>query len=93
MCKSSNPRVIDPCLRMAMVMLKGQNVKVLASCCGHGIYPMSIVIEVKGFPVELFSGRRIPRVTRFYRRDAQGVFYIPETVDSATREWISRGFR
>ena len=52
----------------------------LASCCGHGRYPMSIVVEEmdSGYIYELVSGKAIPRKSRFYKADSDGYYYIPE---------------
>ena len=51
----------------------------LASCYGHGRYPMTIVVrDGKGRVFDLISGRDIPRKRNFYRRDGEGYYYIPE---------------
>jgi hypothetical protein len=53
--------------------------KPIACCCGHGKYPMTIVARLKYFGVvELLSGTSIPRKKKFYKRDKQGYYYIPE---------------
>ena len=61
--------------------------RTLASCSGHGKYPPTIVVfnretnEVS----EWFSGRKLPHYykngknrKRFYKRDPEGFYYIPE---------------
>ena len=66
--------------------------KIVACCCGHqeefkGKYPMTIVCEYydrkSGHQtfIEFISGKEIPRTRRFYKRDKQGVYYIPEVVN------------
>jgi len=54
----------------------------VASCCGHGKYPITVVIKYKNaietVYYELFSGIFIQRVKKFYKRDKQGYYYIPE---------------
>lgn len=67
--KSGNKR-IDPKL------------DVRASCCGHGKYPMTIVCHIKpaNYFLELISQQAIQRKIRFYKRDKEGYFYIPETL-------------
>gem|GEM_PF-1410826 len=75
---------IDSCIRHLMTHLNRlPNFPTVSSCCGHGVYPLTIVIknEVTGEFWELLSGRRIPRKQRFYVRDRQGRYYIPEVCD------------
>ena len=56
--------------------------KTLASCCGHGKYPMTIIVtRGYGNPIEWFSQIEIPRKRNFYKKDKQGYFYIPEVKD------------
>ena len=74
-------RKVDDCLSMLIGILNRNGIETLACCCGHGEYPMSIVAKIHGFPVELFSGRRIPRKRKFYRKNPEGYYYIPEAVD------------
>jgi len=57
--------------------------KTLGSCCGHGKYPETIIIEcpVTKKRYEVFSGIEIPRKKRFYVRDNEGEYYIPEVIN------------
>ena len=51
----------------------------LGCCCGHGIYPMTIVVQEKnGLRFELLSDIEIPRIRRYYVTDKKGYYYIPE---------------
>jgi hypothetical protein len=81
MCKRAkfgNQR-IDPCMRETIQRLKSWGFETLACCCGHGIYPETIVIKDPDFgPIEIYSHTEIPRKCRFYKRDTNGVFFIPE---------------
>lgn len=56
----------------------------VASCCGHGKYPMTIVVKYEYEDItryfELFSNIELKRTKRFYRRDKQGYYFIPEVV-------------
>ena|SRR3990167_2733541 len=82
-CKEFHPgtdKKIDLCLRCIIDLLNRQGIKTLASCCGHAKYPATIIIDVKGFPVDIFTRIRIPRKKRFYRLDEDGFYYIPEIV-------------
>jgi hypothetical protein len=87
--KSGNQR-IDPCLRKDIAFLQGFGFKTLACCCGHGKYSRTLVYEnglgerfaaiiPKNLPVYLLQGMiKMPRKKRFYKRDSNGVFFIPE---------------
>lgn len=74
-------RRIDPCMRRLVKVLKREGYNILDCCCGHGKYPTSIVynfLNCKKPARELISDKVILRKAKFYRRDAQGVYYIPE---------------
>jgi len=74
---------IDRCIRPLIKWLLECDYAPVASCCGHNKYPITVVVkkvspsQVTYFQ-ELFSGEIIPRKKRFYRRDNQGYYYIPE---------------
>lgn len=83
--KNGNTR-IDPCMRELIKNLKislNGDYKTLACCCGHGRYPMTLVIgiEVGEMRWEIMSGKYIPRKKKFYKRDKKGYYYIPEVLD------------
>jgi len=79
---------IDHCMRNFIKILETNKiVDVLACCCGHGKYPMSVVVKFKLKcdllkPFELFSGKVIPRKKKFYKKDKQGYYYIPEVIEN-----------
>ena len=83
MCKwvVSGANRIDPCMRWKIEMLNNHlflNTPV-ACCCGHGNYPETIVVKNREREIwELNSGIKIPRKKRFYRRDSEGYYFIPE---------------
>ena len=85
MCKKSKGihSRIDPCLKPLLKWLKSCDYDVVASCCGHSVYPMTIVVrgttisDVEGFS-DLFSEKVIPRSRKFYKKDKNGIYYIPE---------------
>ncbi|MBE3128839.1 MAG: hypothetical protein IMZ60_04080 [Actinobacteria bacterium] len=62
--------------------------KIVACCCGHGKYPKTIVLkegpnskdEIAGY-FEHFSDANIPRNRNFYKKDAEGYYYIPEVIE------------
>jgi hypothetical protein len=89
MCKWSKwgDTRIDPCMRRFIKNLEWTlrgDYKVVACCCGHRKYPMTVVISLKKGGVacfELISGSMILRMARFYKRDKHGYYYIPETLE------------
>ena len=97
MCKKTNYHScnvrMDKCMRRGIGSLNrlfSPGFKTIASCCGHGKYPMSIVIEYKSgdtnpFPFELFTGKVIPRRKQFYKRDEKGFYFIPEVSNTKTK--------
>jgi hypothetical protein len=79
----NDSRFIDPCLVGLIKFLNEQGIETISCCCGHGIYPMTIVVrtDLPGVTREIchgiiFQGRR----KRYYRKDANGVYYIPEVL-------------
>ena len=74
---------IDPCMKEILEHIHGN---VVACCCGHGKYPMTIVkmmgLETSPYFLEIVSGKIIPRTRRFYKKNEQGVYYIPEVLNS-----------
>lgn len=87
--KSGNQR-IDPCMKQTLHFLEKFGFNILACCCGHGKYPQTIVYQNSGgetfaavvsksLPAYLLQNTvRMPRKKRFYKRDLDGVFFIPE---------------
>lgn len=97
MCKfnpKNDSRRIDPCMEKFIESLNAflkEDVNILACCCGHGKYPMTIVCVDGTFPsnwlkegknkiFDLVSDTWIPRQKRFYKKDKQGYYYIPEVL-------------
>jgi len=83
--KTSNTR-IDKCMRNLINQLN-MHIKTYACCCGHGRYPMTIVCGYGGdgkvmYRYDLMSGIEIPRTRRFYKRDKDGYYYIPEVINA-----------
>jgi len=82
-CKPHNPSRIDRCMRYLISNLKQhlRGIKAVACCCGHGKYPMTIIVEDKyGNHWDICSNELIARKKRFYLKDKEGYYYIPETV-------------
>ena len=82
--KSSNTR-IDKCMRNFITNLNSSlkpNIRAIACCCGHGKYPMTVVVKRDGIIYDLVSGEPIPRKRKFYKRDKQGFYYIPEVIEN-----------
>ena len=72
---------IDPCMRKFiknLIFSLVGHVQIVACCCGHQKYPMTIMVRDGDLIYDLVSGKKIPRKKRFYKRDKQGFYYIPE---------------
>lgn len=80
--KSGNTR-IDHCMKNLIRVLKDYGMKTRGCCCGHGKYPMTIIAWDKNLirNVEIMSMKIIPRKKKFYKRDKEGVYYIPEVIN------------
>lgn len=79
--KKNDSRFRDPCITKFMINLNyalKHRIKLLASCCGHGKYPMTIIVSYGENIFDLVSGTHIKRKTKFYKKDKQGYYYIPE---------------
>ena len=73
---------IDKCIRPLINFLQGEDYDTIASCCGHGRYQVTVVIKerdsFKDTFVELFTQTTILRTRRFYVKDKEGYYFIPE---------------
>ena len=83
--KKNDGRRIDPCMRVLIGNLNELGIKTLACCCGHGKYPMTVVVDAgvkigRVVPLEIFSGMVLPRKKRFYIKQKSGDYVIPETI-------------
>ena len=83
MCKfnpKNDSRRIDPCMKKFIDYYNHYGIKTFACCCGHGKYPMTIIVKFDGSYCDVFSLIKIPRKKRFYKKDKMGVYYIPECI-------------
>lgn len=98
MCKKRNsktligwdnkPFKVDECLRNLIVVLNKPNYRTLACCCGHGKYPMTIIVKLSDNRImEIMSMTEIKRKKRFYLKDKQGFYYIPELNTKRNSIW------
>lgn len=73
---------IDPCITHLINALNGHpNMVTLASCCGHGVYPLTVIVRDynSGKVKELLTGKEIKgRTKKFYKADSLGRYYVPE---------------
>jgi len=77
---------IDKCMKQFVKninLILPSKLKIVACCCGHFKYPMTIVLEYnKGTKyLDMVSDIIIPRKRRFYKKDKQGYYFIPEVVN------------
>jgi len=79
--KISNTR-IDKCMQPLIKYLNQERRDTVACCCGHGKYPMTIVIKWNSGKYihyqELLTSTILKRTRNFYKRDNQGYYFIPE---------------
>ncbi len=81
--KYRNPR-IDKCLKFTIELINAMGVyRTLASCCGHGEYPETIVVIekselVKEYHTQVFLSNGKRKGNRYYEKDDRGFCYIPE---------------
>jgi hypothetical protein len=87
MCKKTKGlhNRIDPCIKNLILTitpaLKNQiGAKIVACCCGHGKYPLTIITEYQGSIWDIVSRTKIPRKRKFYKKDKRGYYFIPETI-------------
>lgn len=92
MCKHRNSRYVckemqgynfrvDGCLSKLIYILKTHGIQTVGCCCGHGKYPMTILYQSPNGKVwDIISGLEIPRKKRFYVKDKEGYYYIPEVM-------------
>ena len=76
-------RFIDACMKPFVEKLLEMNFITLACCCGHGKYPKTIVVQGLAGAWEYRSGKQIDRSRRFYKRDVEGLYFIPEIAEEA----------
>jgi hypothetical protein len=64
------------------------DIKTLACCCGHNKYPMTIIVENvwSKTPFEILHHIDIPRKKKFYKKDKEGYYYIPEISEKEEKE-------
>lgn len=93
MCKKKQfkycPSEIDECMRNIIDFINNHTdiYETVACCCGHGKYSQTILIRIldTGEIYDLVSDKIIPRKKKFYKKDKQGYYYIPEVVENKTK--------
>lgn len=79
--KHNDGRNIDPCMKNLIKFLNHIKYKTLACCCGHGKHPITIVVKTDwNTALELLHDVEIPRKKRFYKKDKEGYYFIPEVL-------------
>ena len=98
MCNKRNSKIVckdieefnfrvDNCMQNLIWVLNNRGVMTCGCCCGHGRYPMTIVyVSPNGKFWDLMSGVEIPRKKRFYIKDKDGFYYIPEVMEEFNRK-------
>jgi hypothetical protein len=81
MCKKTKGlhNRIDKCIKPLIRRLNTMDINTYACCCGHGKYPMTIICKTeKGNFYEFTTLTWILRKRKFYVKDKQGYYFIPE---------------
>jgi hypothetical protein len=76
---------LDPCIVPLIQVLNDDGVRTLACCCGHEKYEPTVVATDGKRIYEVGSNVTIPRIRRFYFKDKDGFFFIPECAQPATK--------
>ena len=74
---------VDRCISDEIIELNENGTVTVGSCCGHGKYKKTIVVSMPKLPtfgLEMFSDMPIPRKRRFYKKDENTYYYIPEVI-------------
>jgi len=79
-------RRIDKCMNWLIHFVNhSSKFRTVASCCGHKKYPPTLIVTHPSYDedvkLEVFSNKIIRRKKKFYVKDKQGYFYIPECVN------------
>lgn len=69
---------IDRGMAFVIDLLNSRGIKTLGCCSGHGKYKTTIIIKEREVIKELITGIEIPREKRFYVKDKEGFYFIPE---------------
>ena len=77
---------VDACIRDLIQSLNSRGIMTVASCCGHNIYPVTILYRnsdgiTKNNIYDFCSGWGIPRTRNFYKSDEWGYYFIPEVME------------
>lgn len=74
---------IDSCIANEVAGINKRGIlHTLGSCCGHDVYPATIIVRTcESQVVEYYTTKRIPRKRNFYRRDANGMYFLPEVIE------------
>lgn len=74
---------VDNCLALDIISLWKSGFQTVGCCCGHGKYEKTILVKKPNGEVEdVFTSIIVPRKRRFYRKDNEGYYYIPEVEDN-----------
>ena len=82
-------RYVDACMEDIIRLLRKNGTETIASCCGHGVYPRTIVYRARnGNAIEYYTRTTLldkkgnPKKRKFYAKDAMGIYHIPEVVNA-----------
>lgn len=86
---------IDPCMvNIVNFINNSTEFKTISCCCGHNRYPPTLLVRHPSYSgnyaLEIFSHKVIKRKKRFYKKDEEGYYYIPELLNKPEFELIRR---
>lgn len=67
-------RKIDPCISQEIKELNDIGIETVSSCCGHGVYPKTIVIKNGNGYLEFFSDNEVFPVKKRYLNFYKGIW-------------------
>lgn len=81
-------RYIDSCMVPLIRQLRTKGLETRACCCGHGVYLPTIVIKHPDYRISWEHNSDTPLTTKrgmlvkrnFYRKDKNGLYFIPKVV-------------
>ena len=80
----------DPCIRHLLETMYRHGIRTVASCCGHGRYPVTIIAysKLNDHYWEVCSGKQIRRTRNFYKMDKNGYYFVPEVSQSHDKKTV-----
>ena len=76
---------VDACMVELIEEMNRTGTKTIGCCCGHGVYPKTVVYRAMGGnAIEYFTHAILldkngnPRKRKLYKKDENGMYHLPE---------------